>query len=96
MVIRHTPGEWGQGTSTNPLLPWAPKSCIYADGGILVAQISEDDVPSEEQNANAALICAAPDMLAVIEQIMKDNLPMRPDTIYDLKCAHAKATGTTP
>ena len=43
----------------------------------------------------ACLIAAAPDMLAELEGILFDNLPMHPDRIYTIEQAIAKAKGVS-
>lgn len=61
-MSKHTPGKWSVDNRSDR----ADEPAIYIDGaGYSIARI---DFPNEEDHANARLIAAAPDLLAVLEE----------------------------
>ena len=62
---QHTPGPWAVGSHC------MTAHVVYADGGDgeQVAAASRAALPDSESDANARLIAAAPDLLAVLEQV---------------------------
>lgn len=63
----HTPGPWSlkmTGWRTNPFAIYSPRR-----PGAVACVPSRTSVPLDEQDANARLIAAAPDMLAALERI---------------------------
>ena len=68
MSTEHTPGPWKVGK----IEPWMKS--IEIDGPAV--KVDYDDVIREQQEANARLIAAAPDLLLVLKAILGiDNPP---------------------
>lgn len=61
MKQQHTPGPWIQGCEDFP-----NSGDIYAEDGSLIAEVFVNGEP-ESMVANARLIAAAPDLLALLE-----------------------------
>ncbi len=101
MADAHTPGPW---TAQRPrgVMPagggeW-PRSLIFAEG--VGQRVADAYWPCDEQEANARLIAAAPDLLAACEAIlgpMDYYDPVKGFPLYEpfqmLKAAIAKAKG---
>ena len=96
----HTPGPWSlkmTGWRTNPFAIYSPRR-----PGAVACVPSRTSVPLDEQDANARLIAAAPELLAVLEGMDEElslwgadtietmNLTARLDAI---RAAIAKAKG---
>ncbi len=93
-MLEHTPG------------PWLHQSRDRGGIGSIISQVSEQQVANcspyalggdqalaiEQAEANARLIAAAPDMLALLERL-EDTLAFDGSTLlYDVRDAIAKAT----
>jgi hypothetical protein len=84
----HTPG------------PWTVTDAVADDGELLFHEIRADrktlaSTWARPHIANARLIAAAPELLAVLERICAIGAPLVPPTrlIYEGRAAIAKATG---
>lgn len=70
-IMRHTPGPWG-------IYSDSPDTSVYCDDslGSRIADCSSQGLPTiirmEQQQANAKLIAAAPDMLELLIKIADD------------------------
>ena len=84
VMPEHTPGPWTFSIIGNRIL----------GKGFVVARIIKFAFPRNWE-ANARLIAAAPEMLAELEGVLFDNLPMHPDRIYTISQAIAKAKGVS-
>ena len=83
---KHTPGPWRTGTDEDAHV-------IYDDNLDAIADTLRDDGDAETERANAHLIAAAPDLLAVVEAL-RGPLPVDPANIAALlDWAIAKAKG---
>jgi len=95
-MSKHTPGPW----STHPMA-----SCgVWAVNGIHVAATGgdmADDADPDEQEANAKLIAAAPDLYVALQQILNEYVNVREWNNWDVdgdeaviaaRAALAKAT----
>lgn len=107
--MSHTPGPWSAGFLGND---WDDEMCIvaYGQGGICylsnsVHGLSHGDRPRtlEDQEANARLIAAAPDLLSACQAFLNlfCNSDMRPEDechVIAAQCHDAinKATGEKP
>ena len=91
--MTHTPGPWALNGLTVEALADPENSTTY------VAPIAVIDAEwtSSISNANAALISAAPELLAIVEQIVNltldDNDPAHRAIIREATAAIAKAKG---
>ncbi len=90
MEAKHTPG------------PWIENSFCGSMGGIGLREVYAETptgpsaicrVAAERQDANAALIAAAPDLLAACEALLLDPTP-RADAVRVARAAIARARGT--
>lgn len=89
MSAKHTPGPW----SWN--LVRVQRAITDAQGGP-VAYVHGEGVSEAESEANASLISASPDMLAVLLKLRRGDLHQRVRPLYDEAIAAiAKATGAT-
>jgi len=92
----HTPGPWSfrtTGWSTNPFAIHSPRR-----PGAVACVPSRTSVPLDEQDANARLIAAAPELLAALDELLGDvellNEPYRNEAICErARAAIAKAKG---
>ena len=66
MNTKHTPGPWRLGLIGTP---HGQGRAIYGSTGELVANLSADLLPDNEQLPNAKLIAAAPDLLETLQRI---------------------------
>lgn len=64
---KHTAGNWTIGRTTEEKLE------IYIDGNHRASVLPFGAKPTEEDEANAKLIAAAPDMLKALQFFLKDN-----------------------
>ena len=94
MSKQHTPGLW----SINEWPQATTDIAIGAIGTPLIAKVPLRDVSINEQKANARLIAAAPDLLAVVEELEESadywseyDVPL--GIVDRLRAAIAKATG---
>jgi hypothetical protein len=91
--IKHTPGPWtNHGRITQPGLP---HSAVAAE--TLIARVySKYFGDTEQEIANANLIAAAPDLLAVLIELTDIEGPLPGDRDWHAKAlaAIAKAAGT--
>jgi hypothetical protein len=82
----HTPGPWEHTTGD---------TTVYADGVFVAETIPSqpwaDDVPKLEAEANARLIAAAPDLLELVQSMVKkiDDHPIGLDEANWMKRARA-------
>jgi hypothetical protein len=96
---KHTPGLW-----TQDGINWinTPDSggyrCVTISGedyDIANVMVDEGD---ETQGANAALICAAPDLLAALQELLADRYlsdPINKERMANARAAIAKAINTS-
>ena len=87
MSAQHTPGPWKFGfESVDP--EWA---IVTIEGGLIIANVNAD----HRQEANARLIAAAPDMLAVLKDVENALSVMGKETtgLLRVRAAIAKAEG---
>jgi hypothetical protein len=68
-ILKHTPGPWK--ASKDLKRYWIESSTPKVLGGHAVAEVTDDDCDSDEAQANARLIAAAPDLLAALKQVLK-------------------------
>jgi hypothetical protein len=74
----HTPGPWRQGTKNQRFM-----NLVYAhNGGILVAEVNTSAPEPGENEANARLIAAAPELLAAIQNLL-DCTELNMDSLED-------------
>jgi hypothetical protein len=66
MTAKHTEGPWGRN-----IPPASKYPVIYAGRNTHVAQVISKGLPDAEVEANANLIAAAPDLLAVLEELFE-------------------------
>lgn len=59
----HTPGPWHLGVRPGPM--------VYGSKGQQIADLLADLLPPGENQANARLIAAAPDMLQILQRILR-------------------------
>jgi len=99
--MKHTPGPWKIDTS------YATMLVIGSEGGVSIAEVDcamsmmdfETRIdPIEEEQANANLIAAAPELLNIAERLLTYYEPSetRPEAIFKLDTAReviAKAKG---
>lgn len=97
-MSKHTPGPWRTCAANDGRCSCGLIWSIPAD--VVVTQLSDDeDSPqrtSDEGAANAALIAAAPDMLAALEAVCGDLGAVRdmdPHTLQIVKDAIIRASG---
>ena len=107
---KHTPGEWE--VSRETAIDYRPNCIVGADGGSLVAWCAgggpKRAIMGPEEDANARLISAAPDMLEALKQAMETLKAFDPgdpatetgwkhdelcDAWVSCRAAIAKATG---
>lgn len=91
--MKHTPGPWQQhtnhdwyGNSYNAAV-WGPKG----PGHGIVADCRQSGVPKKEQEANARLIAAAPDLLAVCQKFTGPKWPDIAQVMVEAVAAVRKA-----
>jgi len=63
---KHTQGPWGRN-----IAPAWKYPIIFAGRNTHVAKLITDELPESEQEANARLIAAAPDLLAAAEALVE-------------------------
>ena len=80
-IIKHTPGPWYHSDRRTGRI------CISSKQ----MQIAIIPYLDDEAEANAALLTAAPDMLALLQQINEKGV-FEPDDFQRIKAAIAKAT----
>jgi hypothetical protein len=81
-TTKHTPGPWHHSDPRT--------GRIYISSKI--TQVAVIPYLDDEAEANAALICTAPDMLALLQEIETREV-FRPDDWPRIRAAIAKATG---
>jgi hypothetical protein len=95
-VKRHTPGPWGR-AATNSF-----HTVIYAEGNgrIAIVEDHNQDAGIVTQEANAALISSAPDLLEALEECDRVFSKFQPDPMSaygmawgDVQTAIARAKG---
>jgi len=85
MTAKHTPGHWRIGDAG--LTVFGPPN----------GNSSPETIARTRNRANARLIAAAPDLLALVQEILSDELAsLAPGTIERARAAIAKATGEAP
>lgn len=91
--MSHTPGPWVVTPSTGSLGEFQIET-IHKNAPIYVAEVI-GGLESVEQEANARLIAAAPEMFAVIERLMSEPTWRTNDNDLwpQIVAAHKKATG---
>lgn len=98
-MSKHTPGPWEVDDTCS--------RCVVPAGGMgRIAMCHGDSVPPDEEDANAALIAAAPEMLAALRRLFKacGHMPIEatPESAemmmagLDAVRAVIKATGEEP
>ena len=103
MKTKHTPGEWKVIIENNFPIEIHAKAIYNSEldsmmDGDQVCIISEEyneiEVPFEEQQANAKLIAAAPEMLDVLLELCENNIHLKVQgaTFKRIKMAIKKAT----
>ena len=85
-ITGFTPGPWALERGEHPYIPGATREYIAAPDG-LVAAVVCDDATNDQQDANARLIAAAPDMAREIERLSADNERLR-DALATYMDAH--------
>ena len=73
---KHTPGPWGRN-----IAPAWKYPIIFAGRNTHVAYIFTNELSESEQEANANLIAAAPDLLAALKSMMVTESELR-----DINC----------
>ncbi len=90
----HTAGPWTIRTTNNEVLSgshWREIMAVTSAGEAVVGEIFEGDVDDGEAAANANLIAASPEMLALLHQYIDDlRYPPEGDSI-ERRIAAAKA-----
>lgn len=84
MTNTHTPG------------PWECSGIAIMAGGHCIATCDTEAANTSDKinKANARLIAAAPDLLALVQEVLSDELAsLAPGTIERARAAIAKATG---
>lgn len=99
MGIKHTPGPW-RVSSESPRIIKKDYRAIGSDAGFLIASTMGNDnsgfyASEQEADANARLICAAPDLLESLEELLAatQHLEPCPATVDKARAAIAKAKG---
>ena len=100
-MSKHTPGPWFASALRTHSAQGSRDGCdIGADDGTSVGIVYALDLwlPTEacrdgETEANAALVAAAPDLLAALEAMLLGNKHLAPELA---RAAIAKATGAKP
>ena len=81
--MKHTPGPWRAGDILIADLETYGAICAYASwpcvsagvgGHLTICTMDSEDFNREEQEANARLISAAPDLLAALESLLGSTL----------------------
>jgi hypothetical protein len=91
---KHTKGPWGRN-----IAPAWKYPIIFAGRSTHVAKIITDELPESEQEANACLIAAAPELLSALEsmvclyEIMNARNPYTDSRPLEALAAIAKAEG---
>lgn len=92
-TVKHTPGPWH-------VDPKAPEESFFEDVSILrhdglavAVAVHNGDVLPPEPEANARLIAAAPDLLAVAQKVVNNWGDLHHKDLMQLRAAIAKATG---
>jgi hypothetical protein len=94
-MSEHTPGPWRFDRD------WTRTPTIFGANGVRVADVEKKlvvtggrviDLPKEEREANARLIAAAPDMLAILQRISVSYPGYIPDFVEAVHAVIAKAT----
>lgn len=90
--MHHTPGPWAVGPIWQTLDVYAPDRHGHA-AAVRVAECGRALLPANEIRANAALVAAAPDMLAAL-QLIHANAGESPEWIRSrIDAVIARATG---
>lgn len=94
MKTKHTPGPWTiHGDLTNPRNAYTIRDL----SGDTLAAVRLECVHSKIADANARLIAAAPDLLAVLESVLwrwdRDDERDNPELGAEIRAAIAKAKG---
>jgi hypothetical protein len=90
MNTQHTPGPWEpHGCTVSTLTRWENGNKL--GGGIVAVSYDPfiDEIPSDEQEANARLIAAAPDLLAACEACANTIRSLSED--YDITWSYIEA-----
>lgn len=92
---KHTPGPWVK-MSDIPEYDWVVSNSEGASPGDIVCAAPLTDCPESLSNwpANRALICAAPDMLEALRDILEAVelcTPDAPEPVAESVIAHARA-----
>jgi hypothetical protein len=87
----HTPGPWNiSGTDTRTGAP----AMVSGKGDAAICDLYRRNPDNE---ANARLIAAAPELLAALERLMASQLgAIPPNVVHEVVTAIAKATGGAP
>ena len=98
MGIKHTAGPWVLGESSGGRHFRAVNAREHSELATVVWVMEDDDAegaPSPGCEANAHLICAAPDLLEVLEDLIAatQHLDPCPATVEKARAAIAKAKG---
>jgi hypothetical protein len=102
MVAKHTPGPWKMWTTSAPHAPVViytgeTKPRLNADGfpeyapGSFIAEVSVRHGEDGEDNSNARLIAAAPELLEVLETIVRKHSDLIAPDLPEAEAAIAKA-----
>lgn len=81
-MTQHTPGPWTVLNHAHPLIVRgedARNSQSIAYGAAETTQLMQTGMSVEEVMANAHLIAAAPDMLAMLEAVIQYDKTLKPD-----------------
>lgn len=78
METKHTKGKWAQFAN-----PQNKNQIIVQSEGVLIARVQSEDLDDDKEwEANASLIAAAPDLLEVLRELLKDIKDINADYPY--------------
>lgn len=86
----HTPGPWEWDAGDDGTDYSHPYCSVSTDGGNLIIAEVNDRFDREAGRANAALIAAAPELLAALTDIAKGNVPPGEMPVIDANTFHSE------
>lgn len=95
MTTKHTPGPWTYGRVRlgQGFAEWIVTAIHHERGrsNVLIAGDTQNHTPSDEAEANARLIAAAPDLLEAVRDMISDHGDLSEATLAFARAALAKA-----